>query len=57
MDYTVIPEKIIESAEEYDPLTDSQKLAIIGGLSGIQQLIEAFGLEETVERLSRSETK
>lgn len=50
MDYTVIPESIKEMLDkESCPLTEKQYLLIAGSLAAVQQMIDAIGLEGTIE--------
>ncbi len=51
IDYAVLPAMLIAAVEEEGELTEPQRLAIVGSMVGIQQLIEHLGLDYTVQKL------
>lgn len=57
-DYAYLPDKLIRNMEEQgETLNEKQCMILVGWLAGIQQLIEAFSLRETIDTLKATDDK
>ena len=53
-DYTVLIDHITDKMKDQgEPLNSNQKMILAGSLTGLQQLIEIFGLQEAIKRLKK----